>query len=188
MIRFLSAAMLMTFMIGSANADTYSLDPTHTYVLFSVQHKGLAPNWGRFNRTKGAIELNTDVSKNSISIEIDAASVDTGHPKRDAHLRNADFFDAGQFPKILFKSTAWKAIDANTFEVSGEITFHGVTKPLTVTLKKTGEGTDRKGRHKIGYTTEFQLDRFAHGVTYGAKGIGQMVRVMVSTETTKKSP
>jgi len=169
-------------------ADEYTVDPTHAYVVFSVQHKGLAPNWGRFNRVSGTINVNEDVSKNSLNVEIEAASVDTGHAKRDAHLRNADFFDAGQFPKITFKSSAWKAIDATTYEVTGAITFHGITQPLTLTLKKTGEGVDRKGRHRLGYTTEFQIDRFAHGVRYAAKGIGQMVRVIVSAETTKKSP
>ena len=170
-----------------SNAETFTVDPTHAYVNFSVQHKGLAPNWGRFNRMSGSVTLKADPKDNRLLVEIDAGSVDTGHAKRDAHLRNADFFDAGQFPKITFKSTGWKVIDDTTHEVTGELRFHGVTRPLTLILKKTGEGIDRKNRKKAGFTTEFEIDRFAHGVTYGAKGIGQMVRVMVSVETVKKN-
>lgn len=170
-----------------SHAETFTVDKNHAYVNFSVMHKGLAPNWGRFNRVSGSVTLKTDPKDNQLTVEIDATSVDTGHAKRDAHLRNADFFDAGQFPKITFKSNGWKVIDANTHEVTGDLRFHGVSRPLTLILKKTGEGVDRKNRKKAGFTTEFEIDRFAHGVTYAPKGIGQMVRVMVSVETVQKT-
>lgn len=187
LIRTLAPLVLAITLVSESRADTFTVDPNHAYVQFNVQHKGLAPNWGRFNRMSGSVTLKADPKENRLNVEIDATSVDTGHPKRDAHLRNADFFDAGQFPKITFQSTSWKVVDPTTHEVTGALRFHGVTRTMTITLKKTGEGTDRKNRKKAGFTTQFEIDRFAHGVTYGAKGIGQMVRVIVSVETTQKT-
>ena len=170
-----------------ANPLTYEVDGTHAYAIFSIDHKGIAPNFGRFNVIKGAVVYGTDTKKNSIKLEIDPKSVDTGHKKRDSHLRGPDFFDAKQFPSITFVSSQWKKTGPKNYEVTGKLTFHGVTKTMTVKVEKTGSGKDRRGNDRLGLVSHFEIDRTAFGVTYSPKGLGKIVKVTLSMETVHKN-
>ena len=170
-----------------ANPLTYEVDGTHAYAIFSIDHKGIAPNYGRFNVIKGSVVYGTDTSKNNIKLEIDPNSVDTGHKRRDKHLRGPDFFDTKQFPSITFVSQKWKKTGPKTYEVVGDLTFHGVTKSMTVKVNKTGAGKDRRGNDRLGLVSHFEIDRMAFGVTYSPKGLGQVVKVTLSMETVHKN-
>lgn len=174
-----------TLLPWAAQSAEYTLDTGHTYVTFNVMHLGIAPNYGRFNVTTGRLKFDAASDQNKISIEIDTASVDTANRKRDKHLRADDFFDVKQFPKITFTSTAWKKLTDTTYEVRGDLAFHGVTATKTVTVTKTGEGPDPWGNQRIGFTTSLKIDRFAHGVDGSRKTIGQFVEVTISLEAKK---
>ena len=88
-----------------AFADTYQIDPTHTYPNFVVNHAGYSNLYGRFGKTSGTIEMDKAAGTGAVNIVIDAASIDTGFSKRDDHLRSPDFFNVAEFPEITFKST-----------------------------------------------------------------------------------
>ena len=170
-----------------ANPVTYEVDGSHAYAIFAIDHKGIAPNYGRFNTIKGTLVYGTDPSRNSIKLNIDPSSVDTGHKKRDKHLRGPDFFDTKQFPNMTFVSKKWKKAGPKTYKVTGDLSFHGVTKSMTVQVEKTGAGTDRRGNDRVGLVTHFEIDRTAFGVNYSPKGLGRIVKVTLSMETVHKN-
>ena len=111
------------------------------------------------------------------------SSIDTNNERLDNHLKSPDFFNATEFPAMSFKSSSSKAIDETTYEVIGEITLHGVSKPLTVRMHKTGESENPRGK-LIGFETEFVLTRSEFGMTYGVEGgsLGDETKVIVSLE------
>ena len=164
-----------------AQAAEFTVDSGHAYAVFNIMHKKLAPNYGRFNVITGKINYQGPGKANAVRIEIDPASVDTANRKRDKHLRSDDYFNVKQFPNIIFESKEWTLVKDETYEVKGTLDFHGVTLPLTAQVKKTGSGVDRKGNDRIGFTAEFKLDRYAHGMT-GGKTLGQYVNVVLSLE------
>ena len=122
-------------------AGTYEIDPVHSAAVFAVQHFGAGYVYGMLPKVTGKYVLEGDLDKGSVQIEIDTQSVFTADKKRDDHLKSPDFFNAKQFPKIEFKSRQIKAAESK-IEVSGDLTLHGVTKPLTLELEYTGSGTN----------------------------------------------
>ena len=123
----LFAALLAGASIGlasTAQADDYKVDDGHSSVLFSIQHLGAANVWGRFNAVDGDFTIDAkDPAKSSFNVTIDASSVDTNNEKRDKHLRNADFFNVEEFPKITFASKSVKKLDGDKWQVTGDLTF-----------------------------------------------------------------
>ena len=111
-------------------------------------------------------------------------NVDTANEKRDAHLKSPDFFDAKQFPLITFKSTSVKA-DGDNFEVTGDLNLHGVTKQITVPLKKTGESDTGKMGYRTGWQAEVDLKRSDFGMTGMQGAIGDDVHLIISFEAVK---
>ena len=130
----LSVFSLLFFTIHSTTATTWKLDAVHSNLGFSVLHLGVSD-------FKGSIKLNSAIIKTDkedfsdavITLEADMTSIDTDDDKRDAHLRSADFFDSEKFPLINFKSTTVKKESENKFAVTGNLTLHGITKPITLT-------------------------------------------------------
>jgi len=180
-------AMLM-LQIGEVRAaDTLKVDPVHSFVTFRVQHLGVSHVWGRFNNPGGTIVIDdADPSKSTFAIEVKTASVDTGNEKRDGHLKSADFFNARQFPTISFKSTSVKSSGDNKFEVTGDLTLHGVTRPLTVTIERVGAG-DKGGQfgYRAGFDASFAIKRSDFGMTNMVGPVGDDVNLWVSLEATK---
>ena len=167
-------------------ADTYSVDGGHSAAIFKVKHAGVAYTYGRFNKVTGTVVWdNADPAASKIEIAIDPESVDTENEKRDQHLRNPDFFDAKQYPAFGFKSATVKKIDDTTYEVSGNLTIHGVTKPLTVKALKTGEGKDPWGGYRIGFETSFTIKRSDFGMTKVTESVGDDVAITFSIESVK---
>ena len=185
-MRLFVICALLSLMISPAVAEDFTVDGKHAYVLFSVDHLGIAPNWGRFNQVSGDLSFSADTAKNTIKLQINMASVDTANKKRDSHIRGPDFFDVKQFPYAEFKSSQWKKVDEHTFEVTGHITVRGVKRPLVVQVKKTGQGKDPWGNFRIGFTTEFEFDRMAHGIAYMPKGLGKTVKMVISLEGVRR--
>src|SRR5690242_5758721 len=130
-----AAVVLAGFgLTASVRADEYVIDGMHSGVNFKIGHIGLSWVYGRFDKFSGGFTLDAnDPSKASFRLTIEAASVDTNNEKRDGHLKSPDFFNAKQFPTINFQSTAVKAVK-DGYQVTGDLTMHGVTKPVTFVL------------------------------------------------------
>ena len=148
--KFLKSTILAGILVQMAPltaavaADTYKVDPLHSTVIFRIKHLNVANFYGRFTDVGGKFVFDdADPSKSSVEVTIKAESVDTNDAKRNGHVKSADFLNARQFSKITFKSKTIKATENNQYKVSGDLTLHGVTKSLTVTIERTGEG-DRK--------------------------------------------
>lgn len=185
LISSIFAAALLT--AGAAHAaDAYDVEGSHAFAVFKVDHLGIAPAYGQFMKLSGALSFDADATKNTLSVEIDANSVFTGNKKRDDHLKGPDFFDTKQFPKLTFTSTSWKKTADKTFEVTGNLTIRGQTKPITVTVKQTGMGPDPWGNQRLGLTSEFKINRLDYGVAYMPEGLGKEVTLMLSIEFVKK--
>ena len=115
-------------------ADTYTFDKAHTTVLFQVRHL-LTNVTGKFKDFEGTIQVDrVNPTASSVDFTVQAASIDTSEAKRDEHLRSADFFDVANHPKLSFRSTSVKPAGKDAYQVTGELTMHGVTKPVTLTI------------------------------------------------------
>jgi polyisoprenoid-binding protein YceI len=169
-----------------AVASTYEIDNVHTSVLFRVMHFNVTPFYGRFNKISGGLTWDeANLAGSSIDLSIDAASVDTNNEKRDQHLRNADFFNATEFPAITFKSKSIEKVGTK-FAVTGPMTFNGTTKDITVEFEKTGEGSDPWGGYRIGGEATFTIKRSEFGIKYMPDALGEDVKVIVAIEGIKK--
>jgi len=166
-----------------ASAEQFKVDRVHSSVVFRVKHMGVSYFYGRFNDVSGSFAFDdADESKCSFDVEVKTESVDTASDKRDNHLKSPDFFNARQYPSIRFKSTAVKKTADNTYEVTGELTLLGQTKPLTVTVERVGVGKGQRGGSLCGIETIFTIKRSEFGMTYGLEGVSDEVRLMVSLE------
>ena len=154
---------VFSFFAVSALATPYKIDTAHSSVL-KVIHFNVGYTVGMFKKLQGSID-----EGKSVEITIDASSVDSNQKKRDGHLRSPDFFNVKQFPEISFKSNKWEAAEGGA-KVTGDLSFHGVTKSVSFFAKKVGEGDDPYGNHRIGYTAELVIKRSEYGVIYGIKG------------------
>ena len=168
---------------ASARAEEYAIDPMHTAVSFKISHLGLSWVHGRFNDVSGGFVLDGDTA--SFVLNIKPESVDTGNAKRDEHLRSPDFFNVKQFPGLTFKSTAVKPVK-DGYEVTGDLTLHGVTKPVTFTLLGGRKAEFPKNVQRTGYSTELTLKRSEFGMDKMLEAIGDEVRIVISFEGVKK--
>lgn len=149
---------------------TWTLDPAHSQVEFAVKHMMFTTVRGRFSEVEGTIEIDEDRPEaSSVSIDIDASSIDTRVEDRDEHLRSADFLDVENHPRITFESTAVRgAVDepGASFEVDGDLTIRGVTKPVTLEATYEGTGTDPWGGTRSGFSASTKIDRRDFGLTW----------------------
>lgn len=175
---------------AKASADApFAVDPVHASVVFGIKHMNVANFYGTFDKISGSFLINpADISKSSIDITIDAASVDSNNPGRDDHLKGPDFFSVKEFPTITFKSKSFaKGTGENMFSVTGDLTFRGVTKPVTATLEYTGSGPGRKpGVTLQGFESRFTFKRSDFGNNYMVgKGLSDEVNMIVAIEGSK---
>ena len=148
------------------HAADYKIDPGHTFVTFDITHLGISTMHGRFNTTEGSFSWDKDnPGAASIQISIDPASVDTNHAERDKHLRSADFLDVEVHKTAGFTSTGYQG-DMNGGKLMGELTLHGVTKPITIDIKRLGEGPDPWGGYRAGFVGTATIKRADFGMDY----------------------
>lgn len=169
----------VSLVAASAQAQDYKLDEAHMAFYFKVSHLGFSDTFGRFNRASGEFTLNG--ADSTFNVAIDAASIDTGFEKRDDHLRNPDFFNVKQFPRITFKSSQ-VSVSGDTWTVTGNLTMHGVTRPVTLELKKHPEGKGPDGSVRTGFSTQTVLRRSDFGMDKMLPAIGDEVTLMISIE------
>lgn len=152
---------------------TWTVDPVHSNVEFSVKHVGIATVKGRFNQFEGTLEVGPDGAVGHGSVEVQ--SIDTGEQQRDDHLRSPDFFDVANHPKIDFRSTAIQ-VDGDAIAVSGDITIHGVTRPITLEGELEGSETDHQGQQRVGLSLSAQIKRSDFDMRFNAAlGSGNLV-------------
>jgi polyisoprenoid-binding protein YceI len=155
---------------------TWVVDPAHSKVGFAVKHMGIATVRGEFTSFEGTLEIAGDLSSARAYGTVQAASVDTNEPQRDAHLRSPDFFDAETHPELVFESTSIEAIDEETFRITGRLTLHGVTNELVLTAEVNGTDVDPYGNEKVGLEITGQLSRGDYGMKFNqALGSGNML-------------
>lgn len=171
---------------------SWQIDRRHSYVGFEVKHMMVALVRGRFTRYDGRIDINrNDLTRSTFVGEIEATSIDTHEPERDRHLRSVDFFDVERFPLITFRSTMIEAQGGNLFNVTGDITIHGVTRPILLEGYWAGEPRkDPWGQLRTGISAAGTLNRKDFGLTWnrflegGGVLAGDEVRVQVDIELT----
>jgi polyisoprenoid-binding protein YceI len=148
---------------------TWQFDPTHTRIEFAAKHMLVAKVRGAFESYDLEAEIDeTDLSKSSATISIDVASVNSGVADRDAHLRSADFFEVDTYPTLTFTSTAIRPLGADAYDVVGDLTIHGVTKPVTLAASFLGTAKDPWGNEKFVFEAEVTLNRKDFGLHWNA--------------------
>lgn len=166
-----------------SKAEVFSIDPTHSMALFRVRH-GASMFWGRFNKVTGTVRY-VEGSDAGLELEVVVAidSVDSGSEKLDGHLKSEQFFFADKYRTATFKSTSSRRTGKKTYEVSGDFTMRGVTKPLTVTVDWLGTSESRRGR-TCGLETSFSVKRSDYGISYGLPGdfLGDDTKIILALE------
>ena len=180
-------AIISMLPISPLLAASYNIDPSHTYVSFGISHLGFSTMRGKFNEQSGSMEFDPATKTASVTIEIDAASIDTGHQKRDEHLRSPDFLNAVENPTITFKSTGVEWNGQKLASVTGDLTVLGVSKPvtLTITAMKCGEHPFAK-KPACGFDATGSIKRSDFGVNYGLPGIGDEMTLDIELEAILK--
>jgi polyisoprenoid-binding protein YceI len=191
MPKTLSLLLVAAFPLAAAAApDSYTLDPYHTFPNFSVDHLGLSTIYGRFGKTSGKFTIDHAAKTGSVDLAIDTVSVDTGDPdkgtrarSRDEHLRSADFFNAAEFPKMTYKSTAVAFSGDSPKEVDGNLTLLGVTKPLKLNVErfKCNPAT-ASAKEKCGGNLTGKIKRSDFGMKTGIPNVGDEVTLFIGFE------
>jgi polyisoprenoid-binding protein YceI len=164
-------------------ADTYKVDTVHSTVLFKIKHMNASYSYGRFNAIQGAFALDEkDPAKSSFDVTLKVDSVDTANAGRDNHLKGPDFFNAKQFPTISFKSKSIASAGKGVYDVTGDLTLHGVTKSVKVAVEPTGMGKDPRGRSIAGVEGAFRIKRSEFGMSGMLAGVGDDVLITISLE------
>jgi polyisoprenoid-binding protein YceI len=156
--------------IRSPMKTTYQIDPAHSGVHFSIRHLMIATVRGSFSGLKGTVVQDPDdPSATTLEAEVDVNTINTNDEKRDGHLKSPDFFDTEQYPVMTYKSTKVTAGDGADFTIIGDLTLHGVTKPVTLNVEEVSEEiTDPWGKARIGATAKGKLKRTDFGLSWNA--------------------
>ena len=155
----LSAAVL-ALPASQSGAAEYRIDPAHSVVQFKISHLGYSWMIGVFDRMSGSFAYDPAAGPagQKVSVEIETASIDTGHAERDKHLRSSDFLDVKRFPTASFVSAGYEG-DADGGTMHGNLTLMGVTKPIAIAVKKVGEGDDPWGGYRAGFEGAVTINR-----------------------------
>ncbi|MEO7597945.1 MAG: YceI family protein [Opitutus sp.] len=186
----LVAGLLVTAVnIASAAVETYVIDPVHSSVGFSIRHF-VSKVPGSFTKVNGTITVDREnLEKSSVDVVIDVDSVSTANEKRDNHLKSPDFFDVAKFATSTFKSASWKKTGEDTFDVAGDLTVHGVTKPVVLQMTLLGFGPGQKGQLS-GWEGTTKLKKSDFGVAGPAmlsKALGDEVTLRITVEAGQKT-
>lgn len=171
----------------SPAVETYVIDTAHSSVKFSIRHF-VAKTTGNFAEFSGTLTVDRhDLTKSSVEATIAIPSVDTDSEKRDAHLQEDDYFDAGSHPAMTFKSTKWEATESeNQFKVTGDLTLRGITKPVVLDVELLGFGEGMRGAYLSGWEAKTTLDRTEWGINGGQPAVGKEVDVTINIEAIRQ--
>lgn len=176
-------AGLMTLSATARAAETYTLDPMHTAVVWTINHFDFSHPWGKFSMLTGTLVLDQENPKNSsVKVTIPVANIVTGIDALDKHLKSKDFFDVATYPDATFVSDKVVQTGAQTAEVEGTLTMHGVSKKetLNITLNKIGENMFKK--KTAGFSATATVKRSDYGLMTYLPGLGDEVKLYVESE------
>ena len=185
--------LFFTFPVLS-QAATWQIDPDHSSFQFKVRHLMVSNVKGDFTKVKGAVTMDDkDISNLNVELTIDAASINTGHAKRDEHLKASDFFDVARYPTITFVSKKVIKDGPDRLKVTGDLTMHGVTREVTVNVEgPTQEIKDPRGNFRRGAAGTARINRKDFGLIWnraletGGVVVGEDVDIFVEIELIKK--
>ena len=158
----LAATCVLGVTTPSVMAENYKIDPAHSFIQFKILHLGFSVLVGRFNELEGSFSYDeANPSASEIEVTVATKSVDTNHAKRDKHIRNEDFLDVERFATATFKSTGFSET-----KVEGELTLHGVTRPISLEVEQIGAGDDPWGGYRRGFKAHTKIKRSDFGMGY----------------------
>ena len=185
-----AAAVALTLVLAAPafGEDSYVIDPTHTFPGFEILHGGFSLQRGSFLGAAGKVTLDRAAKKGTVAVTIDAATVDTRMPARDVHLKSERFFDVAKYPTITFKSSDFKFDGDNLAAVDGELTMHGVTKPvkLSVVNFKCGQSPFNRDKQMCGAEITATIKRSEWGIMTGVPTIADDVKIAIPIEAIKE--
>lgn len=171
---------------------TWVIDPAHTSIAFSARHAMVAKVRGNFTAFEGQFSIDAaNIAASAAAITIQAASIDTDNADRDGHLKSADFLDVEQFPTLTFTSTSVSQ-SGSTYNVTGDLSIHGITKQVTVPFELVGVSQDPWGNTKIGFEAETEISRKDFGLTWnaaletGGVLVSDTIKLSLDVEATKQ--
>jgi len=182
-------------MTSKAELPGWGIDLAHSSVGFTVRHLVVSKVRGKFTRWSGTIRMDEhDLARTEVDVTIETASVDTGVEQRDNHLRSPDFFDVANHPAMTFRSTRVEKTADGALRLFGNLTLHGVTKPVVLDVEYAGSQKDPWGGLRAGFSARTSLDRREFGLTYnqvletGGVVVGEKVEVDIEIEAVKQVP
>lgn len=170
---------------GSAHAEDYVIDTknSHAFIQFKIPHLGYSWLLGRFNSFEGSFTYDEKaLEASSARVEIETASIDTNNAKRDKHLRSEDFLDAGKFPKATFVSTSFEPTGEMTATMKGNLTMHGVTRPVEIEVTQVGAGDDPWGGFRRGFEGTTRLTLADYNINFDLGPASKEVELYLSVE------
>jgi polyisoprenoid-binding protein YceI len=177
----------------STNSNKWVIDPAHSEIHFKVKHLVIATVTGSFDKFEGTLEsMSDDFSSASITFTADVNSINTNMPDRDTHLKSADFFDAANYPKVIFKSKEFKKLGESEYKLTGDITMRGVTREVTLDVEFGGTMKDPYGNLKAGFELAGKLNRKEFGLNWnavteaGGLVVSEEVKLQISVELVKQ--
>ncbi|MDH4099181.1 MAG: YceI family protein [Nitrospirota bacterium] len=177
---------LLAFTTTAFAAESYTVDPKHTFANFEVNHLGLTTQRGRFDKTSGKITLDLAAKKATVDIEIDAKSVNTGGEQLEKHLLGEDFFNVEKFPTITFKSTNVEFKNDYPTSVHGNLTILGVTKPVTLAITAFNCRVHPMNKKYVcGADATATVNRSEFGMTYAVPAVSDAVKLLITVEAFK---
>ncbi|MGH8887111.1 MAG: YceI family protein [Egibacteraceae bacterium] len=174
-------------------AGTWAIDPAHSDVSFTVRHMMVSKVRCRFRTFEGRVVTGANPLDSTVTASIDLASVDTNNEQRDAHIRSADFFDVETYPTMTYRSTGVRAV-GHGFVIDGELSLHGATKPVALSLEVNGFGPDPWGGTRAGFSATAQISRRDFGIDIampmdgGGVVVGDQVRILLELEAVLQRP
>ncbi|TGE21803.1 polyisoprenoid-binding protein [Hymenobacter aquaticus] len=170
----------------------WALDPTHSEVQFKVKHLVISTVTGSFKKFEGEAETDGDSFENAhVRFSADISSIDTNQEQRDEHLKSAEFFDAATYPQLTFVSTSFEKTGGSDYKLTGDLTIHGVTKPVTFDVEYGGSAGDFYGNTKAGFEVTGKINRKDFGLTWngvteaGSIVVSEDVKLMASLQFSK---
>ena len=182
-----AAAAMSTLGTALAAADTYVIEPNHTYPSFEADHMGISVWRGKFKKTSGTITLDRAAKTGTLDITVDTTTLDFGHEKMNAHAMGADMFDVAKFPTATYKAKSISFTGDVPSSVDGELTLHGVTKPVTLTINKF-KCIDHPmlKREVCGADVSGTFKRSDFGINYGLPRFSPEVKLAIQVEAVKQ--
>ena len=175
------------------NTERWEIDSSHSGIHFSVRHLVIAKVRGQFSRWAGTLVApEGDLSRASVDVVIDAASIDTGVADRDAHLESADFLDTANFPELTFKTTVVESVSKDRLRLRGALTIKGVTRDAVLDVERLGAVKDPWGNERAAFTAKTSIDRKDFGLTWnqaletGGFVVGDRIDIEIEIEAVKQ--